>query len=187
MLGFPLGILSAAGAGGVPQTYELIETQILGSAQASVVFSNLANFNATYRHLQIRMTARLSGSTGNTQSLLRLNSDTGSNYATHRLAGYGSAVESGANTSQTSIFVGIIPTAGNTANAFGASVIDLLDVYSTTKNKTVRSLQGVAGSTNAIELRSGFRNSTESTTSISLTSFELTYAAGSRFSLYGIR
>jgi hypothetical protein len=166
--------------------YELISTTILPSNAPSVTF-DVSSFAFTYKHLQIRMTARLSASTGITQSLLRFNGDIGSNYATHRLGGYGSTIESAANTSQTSIFVGSIPTAGITANAFAGSIIDILDPFSTTKNKTVRSLQGVAASGNAIELRSGFRISTESTTSISLTSFSDSYVAGSRFSLYGIR
>jgi hypothetical protein len=86
------------------------------------------------------------------------------------------------------LYIGLIPTANQAANAFGGSVIDILDPYSTTKNKTVRSLQGVAGATNnAIELRSGFRNNTESTTSISLTAISDNYVVGSRFSLYGIK
>jgi hypothetical protein len=57
-----------------------------------VVF-DVSTFASTYKHLQIRMTARLSASTGITTSFLRLNSDTGSNYATHFIGVYGSAVE----------------------------------------------------------------------------------------------
>jgi hypothetical protein len=55
MLGFPLGILSAAGAGGgVAGDYELISSEILGTTAASVTFSSLGDYSSTYKHLQIR-------------------------------------------------------------------------------------------------------------------------------------
>jgi hypothetical protein len=45
MLGFPLGILSAAGAGGgVAGDYELISSEILGTTAASVTFSSLGDY-----------------------------------------------------------------------------------------------------------------------------------------------
>jgi hypothetical protein len=77
----------------------------------------------------------------------------------------------------------------DTANSFGAAVLDVLDPYSTTKNKTLRCLQGVrAGTGPAIELRSGFWNNTASITSIVFTpETSGSFVSGSRFSLYGIR
>lgn len=48
MLGFPLGILSAAGAGGVVAgDYELISTQILAATTNSVTFTSLGDFAST--------------------------------------------------------------------------------------------------------------------------------------------
>jgi hypothetical protein len=61
MLGFPLGILSAAGAGGggpLASDYELISTQILTSPQSSITFSSLGTYSSTYKHLQVRAVAR---------------------------------------------------------------------------------------------------------------------------------
>jgi hypothetical protein len=182
----PFGILSAAGIG---SDYELIESQILGSTAASITFSSLATYSGVYKHLQIRMTARMTGSSGFAHSLVRFNADTGNNYAHHRLGGYGSnPVESGASTSQNHIYAGSIMTSNQAASSFSGSVIDILDPFSTSKNTTVRSLQGAPGGTNNnIELRSGAWFNTASVTTISLTPVSDNYSIGSRFSLYGIK
>jgi hypothetical protein len=177
----PFGILSAAGAGvGVAGDYELIETSILTSSASSVTFSNLGTYSSTYKHLQIRQVAR---ATTNTTSRIRLNGDTGTNYARHVLLGNGSTVGSFAATSA-SAMGGI--TVVNTANVFSGGITDILDAYSTTKNTTIRQLSGVA--TTEINLFSGVYLNTASISSITILldgagSFEV----GSRFSLYGIR
>jgi len=180
-----LGIFSAAGAG-VGGTYELISSTILGSSQPSVTFSNLADFSSTYKHLQIRAVTRSNTSGGAGPMEVRLNGDTGANYAWHRLGGYGSnPVQSGASTSATFMGVGLVPYSDAPANAFAGSIIDILDAYSTTKNKTARSLAGLP---NVIELRSGAWFNTASITSIQLKpDGSETFAIGCRFSLYGIR
>jgi hypothetical protein len=185
---FPLGILSAAGAGGVAGDYELIETNILGSNQASIVFSSLGTYSSTYKHLQIRATVRDTRS-GESASILyaRLNGDTGSNYASHLLRGTGSAVQSfslGASTSFA--WASEIVGATGTTNAYAGIVIDILDAYSTSKNKTWRTLGGMAQATNIINLVSGFRMNTEAISSITLLGAG-DLVAGSRFSLYGIK
>jgi hypothetical protein len=177
---FPLGILSAAGAEVAGPAYELIESTILTGTQASITFSNLGTYSSTYKHLQIRATHKSSSS--DDFFLLRFNGDTGSNYAWHQLGGEGSVVFSGGATSQTAITAGQNPS--TTASRFAATVIDLLDVYSTTKNKTIRLLTGNAD-VNKVILRSGVFLSTASTTSLTLSVTNFT--AGSRFSLYGIK
>ena len=174
-----LGIFSAAGAGGAvaASSYELIETQILTGNQASITFSSLGTYSSTYKHLQIRASAK---STQYDNMFMRLNGDTGSNYAYHRLIGSGSAVSSLASTSQTSMVCGIHDQEST------PNVIDLLDVYSTTKNKTIRSIYGVAPTT--IRFNSGLWMSTASLTSILLLpTTTLNFTSGSRFSLYGLK
>jgi hypothetical protein len=181
---FPLGILSAAGAGGVAGDYELINTQILGSNQPSITFSSLGTYSSTYKHLQIRATVRTDRAGAADGGIIRFNGDTGANYAHHILAGDGSSVNSFANTSQTQMVS--LGGVGNTAaaNAFSAAVVDILDAYSTTKNKTLRSLHGVT----SINLSSGVRLNTVSLTSIELgPQLGTNFLTGSRFSLYGIR
>jgi hypothetical protein len=181
-----LGIFSAAGAGGVGGTYELIETSIVsGSSTTTVTFSNLGTYSSTYKHLQIRGVAKPAS---NANTYLRVNGDTGNNYAWHELFTYepATSVQSAGSTSQNHIKA-IYADGTGTANSFGAGVIDILDSYSTTKNKSVRILTGTTDDV-FITLRSGLWNSTASITSLTLTTSDgSNLVAGSRFSLYGIR
>jgi hypothetical protein len=180
-----LGIFSAAGAGGVQGDYELIETVILTSNQASVTFSNLGNYSSVYKHLQIRSLARNTRAETADGLYINLNAST-TGYANHSLVGNGSAVSSSAETSQAQMTLASITSANSAANNFAASVIDLLDAYSTTKNKTLRGFSGLTDR-NLVQLNSGLWNNTASVTSIKLQSFAGNLVTGSRFSLYGIR
>lgn len=179
----PLGFLASSG-GGVDTDFELIETQVLGSGAGSVIFTNLGTYSFTYRHLQIRATMKTNHANPWEIGQIRLNGDSGSNYATHTLAGNGSSVVSNASASATSM---AYFTAGNTTtSAFGGLVIDILDAYSTTKNKTLRMFSGSASV--EIRLSSGVWLNTASTTSATLSPiFGTSILAGSRFSLYGIK
>jgi hypothetical protein len=181
----PFGVLSAAGAGGgVAGDYELIASEILGSTQASITFSNLGDYSSTYKHLQIRYAARGNGSS--TGTLLRFNGDTGNNYARHLLyaSGSGGVVSSLNGTSTSGAWAGSVFGTGATANAFAAAVVDVLDVYAT-KNKTIRTLE--ARPNEWVALNSGLWMNTASVTSITLLPDGASFIAGSRFSLYGIK
>jgi hypothetical protein len=178
---FPLGILSAAGAGGVAPIpdFDLLETQILGSTQASVVFSSLGAYSPTYKHLQLRVVYTDSSSASN----LRFNGDSGSNYSIHQLFADGTSTGSGGASSQTSLF---LPITTNSSTEFGAYITDILDFSSTTKNKTVKSFGGFATAGGYILIRSGAYLSTSAVTSISIIGVG-GLLTGSRFSLYGIK
>jgi hypothetical protein len=185
---FPLGILSAAGGGVVASDYELIETQILGSAQASVTFSSLGIYSSTYKHLQIRSTSRLTVTgSGVTVQTIRFNGDAGSNYSRHSLQGNGSSVSSGAVANATAGLSGYNFNEGEVG--FSGNVCEILDAFSTTKNKTGRFLGGGAGASNRfIGLYSFAWYNTSAVSSIVIADSDgSNYAAGSRFSLYGIR
>jgi hypothetical protein len=175
----PLGILSSAGGGF--GTYELIESQILGSNSGSITFSSLDTYASVYKHLQIRMVTKLSQSSTATDQLMRFNGVTSTSYSGHRLLGNGSSVSSDSRASSSSAFIGFVD-----GDQFTAAVIDVLDVYAT-KNKTVRCLLGAHGFAKEIMLTSGLFNSTAAITSITLFPVVYNYLAGSRFSLYGIR
>jgi hypothetical protein len=180
-----LGIFSAAGAGGVQGDFELISTTLISSNTASVVF-DVSSFASTYKHLQIRATARSGQTVSGEYINVRLNGAT--SYWHHGLEGNGSSVTSyGAST--TSMAMAQVARGDSTASSFGAGVIDILDPFSTTKNKTLRGLGGIAisGTTN-IALRSGSWASTDAVTSITCLPFSAdNWVSGSRFSLYGIR
>jgi hypothetical protein len=181
----PLGILGASGGG---ETYELIATEILGSAAASVTLSSIPQ---DYKHLQLRITARTSRTfSGNSIDVytLRLNS---SNATTgHALVSGGGSVSS-----FVSVYSGFPPSVSSPAtnsSIFGGAVIDILDYTNTTKNRVARSFTGHHMTNNGngdvgnIALFSNLYLSTEATNSVRVSSFA-PYLAGSRFSLYGIR
>jgi hypothetical protein len=183
----PLGFLASSG-GGVDSSYELIQTYILGSSAADITFSSLATYSSSYKHLQIRYVTRSTRAAGADNLAVRLNGVTGGSYSHHRLYGDGSSVASYAGSSATYILGD--STTGNTATsgAFSAGVIDILDAYSSTKNKTVRILCGhsVSGA-QAIELVSGGFYSTDSITSAQIYALTGSLAANTRMSIYGIK
>jgi hypothetical protein len=187
----PFGVLSAAGAGVVGGDYELIATEILGTATSSVTFSSLATYASTYKHLQVRYTARTTGAFVATGGIgIQLNSDTGNNYATHTLTGNGASVASSAFTSQAFVFVGFAAANLAASNIFGTAVFDILDAYSSSKNKTIRSLTGghFASDNRSIALRSGLWLNTDAITTLRIDARDSSdFVAGSRFSLYGIK
>ena len=182
----PLGVLAVAGAGGgggAAGAYEWLETISVGTAVASVEFTNVnSNYGSTYQHLQVRLTGR--SSQNEQRSRMRLNGDSGQNYATHLLFAGGSSVNSAAGTN---FNVMSLNMNDDQANVFGAGIVDLLDAFETTKNKTIRHLGGIAGTTNEIALTSGVWLNTAAITTITLRVDSGNYEVGSRFSLYGLR
>jgi len=188
-----LGILNsqAAGAGGAG-AYDLLETTELTSSASSVSFTGLGSYS-DYKHLQIRYTARTTANAGASWGILRFNSDSGSNYSRHNLTGNGSSVYSQSGTSKTSTDGAFwVAGNGNTAGSFGAGVIDILDFSNTSKYSTIRALSGIqssSGNTDTIiQLGSSAWLNTAAITSILFAETSGNdYAAGSRFSLYGIR
>jgi len=173
-------------AGAVPSNEYLIDTRLLESTTASITFDNLAQYAGVYKHLQIVMTTRMSASANISFMYIQLNSDTGANYTRHGMWGNGSTVQNYAiaNTS----FVAIPDTSAATspANSFGAAIVDILDAYSTTKNKTIRTLGGYTGGQNQIQLSSGVWRNTAAVSSITITGSGSSAVSGSRFSLYGV-
>jgi hypothetical protein len=171
---------------GFDSDYELITTTVLTTDTASVTFSNLGDYSSTYKHLQVRYAARSARAVSATTTVMRFNSDTGSNYRSHNLFGNGSSVISD-TTSATYMLAGITFGASATANAFNGAVVDILDPYSSSKNTTIRTLAGISSS--FVTFTSAFWNNTASITSITLLDESLSsnLVTGSRFSLYGIK
>ena len=185
----PLGFWAASGGGaaGVP-AFDLLEQRVLDSAESSVTFSSLSTYAADYQHLQIRAVVR-SNSTGGTSSTLIFNSDSSASYSIHTLHGNGSAVDSDGYTSITyaAPFINIA-IATSPSNAYRAGIIDILDPFETTKNTTLRVLEGgPAGTGSEIRLNSGAYLKTDAVGSVTIGLESSTYTIGSRFSLYGIK
>lgn len=168
----------------IPGAYELISSTVLTSSAASVSFSGIVG---TYKHLQIRYTAKTSVNA--TTLKLQFNSDTSALYDMHHLLANGTSVISdfyGANQTFIELVHGI--DGSSSSSAFVSYVGDILDYASTSKNKTIRSLHGGApGANNRIILTSGLYRNTAAISSITFTPVTASLQIGSRFSLYGIK
>ena len=181
-----LGILNSQVEATAAGAFDLLETTVLGSTTTTVTFSNLNNYS-DYKHLQIRMSVRdATSGTGQDSLRIRLNSDTASNYTHAYFRGTGSAGQSNYSTSQTSITIALsfIPRSGETSQAFGSGILDILNFGSSTNKTTVRlfagSYPGQVGS------GWGHWNTTDAVTSITLSEGSTNgFISGSRFSLYG--
>jgi hypothetical protein len=181
-----LGIIASQNYPRITNSYESIQTYTLGSSQSSVTFSSIPS---TFKHLQIRAMARVTGAVVQSGTKLQFNSDTGANYSYHTLYGTGaSAIAYGeANTNQS--FMDKFAGASASSNVFGAIVCDILDYTSTDKFKTSRSLGGVDNNgSGVIHLASGAWRNTNAITSITLSPFDgSSYVQYSSFALYGVK
>ena len=194
MIGAITAGLYGTGVPPVTNSYESIQTVTLGSSASSISFTSIPS---TYKHLQIRLMGQSDRATVARDGLrMRLNSDTGSNYAWHWLQGDGSSASATATTSTDKIITGeVCTTAGPGGVTFAAGVIDLLDYTSTSKNKTVRFLVGdetngvIAGTPNPLTFGSGvWLNSGTAVSTITFTPNNGTnFTTNTRFALYGIK
>jgi hypothetical protein len=165
--------------------YQSIATTTVGvGGQATITFSSIP---ATYKHLQIRAIARGSSGAADAQNVMRFNSDSGTNYAFHRLYGDGATASSGASITQTAAMAGINLGSGGLANTFAITICDILDYANTNKNKTVRTLTGFdANGSGNIYLWSNVWLSTTAISTITITTSQTPFAQYSHFALYGI-
>ena len=156
-----------------------------GSA-TSVTFSDIPQ---NYAHLQIRGIARnTAAGSGDYDMLMRYNSDSGTNYARHRLYGSGASAAADASTSTTYAHGGLILGGGASANLFGTFVADILDYSNTSKYTTSRFLAGYdANGSGYIFFGSSLWMNTAAVTSITLSTASGNLANYSTFSLYGIK
>ena len=170
----------------LPGSYESIATSTITSGSSNTVtFSSIPQ---TYKHLQIRSIARSSSGIWN---YLLFNSDTTqANYYAHELAGNGSVAYSNAYPSGSNpIGIQLFVTYGYT-DVFSEQVIDILDYTSTSKNKTVRCINGWDNNANGeIRLTSGLWSATPTAvTSLTLKCGSANaYQVNSTFALYGIK
>jgi hypothetical protein len=165
---------------------------------ASVTFAGIPT---GYTHLQIRILTRGTGSGGYPTSVpITLNGDTTSgNYYFHHLSGNGASASSSSGAGYATNTLMSIPNAANTASAYSAGIIDILDYASITKAKTIRSLNGVDLNNSSgfpysgsIYLASMMWNPSTPTaiTSITFTAdptYSVNFAQYSSFALYGVK
>lgn len=172
------------GAANVPSNEYLIQTAITSNNATQVVF-DVNGLGSQFRHL--RLVTSVKGSGGLDGYNLQFNGDAGSNYAFHLLYAYGDgSVLSTSGTSRTFFSIGLGADSSE-AGVFHASDVDILDAFSSTKNKTARILIAASGvNWQFVQLRSGLWMNTAALTSIRVYPNSGTFANGSRISLYGV-
>lgn len=178
MLNTVFGTLSS-GVAASTNSYESIATVTASGGETSLSFSSIPS---TYTHLQIR---GISSNASDQATLMRFNSDTGSNYSWHVL--YGNGTSAGA-ASGTSASVMYFLYSSATSSIFGATVTDILDYASTSKYKTLRALSG--NDTNGagdMTLYSGLWQSTSAINGITIFPASGNFRQYSSFALYGIK
>lgn len=182
MLNSLVGIIASSGGAAAAGAYESIASAT-PTGTNTVTFSSIPS---TYTSLQIRLST-LTASDGGSL-LLQLNGDTGNNYARHNLRGNGSAASAGGLASTNRILLD--SGAVGTFTTFPmVSIIDIQDYAATTRNKTVRLIQGVDNnSSGEVILVSGLWMNTAAVTSATVSVLGgINYAAGTTIALYGIK
>lgn len=178
-----LGIFASANQSAAATSYESIATVTVGSGGAASV--DFTSISSTYSHLQIRHINSAGSSSGTDSLLIRLNSDSGSNYTYHVLYGNGTSALASAATSQTSAAVS---QASLSSTIFAGGIIDILDYANTNKYKTLRGLSGVDfNGSGVIALESSVWMNTAAVTSINIRRNGANLNQYSHFALYGIK
>ena len=181
-----LGILDSGAAAGGGTAYESIATATGTGSSGSITFSSIP---ATYKHLQVR--CNFFGTAYNTPvTTVRLNGDTGSNYAWHNMRGTGTSVV--ANSGASAVNMRLMPGSPDIDTNYGhVAIIDVIDYASTTKNKTMRAMAGTDGSSyfaaGLIGLGSGHWRNTNAVTSLTIFMDSGNFSTNSTFALYGIK
>jgi hypothetical protein len=171
--------------------YDSIATVTVGSGGSSSV--SFTSIPSTYTHLQLRILGRGNRTSYDTESfVLRANSDSGANYATHQLVAVASSVLASGSASTTGASIGRFPSNSITANVFGVAVVDILDYANTNKYKTIRNLGGIEDNDVSGLAELGVYSSLWMNTS-AISSLTFTSGGGtlitqySSFALYGIK
>ena len=193
----PLGILATSGAG--PQIgYQLLTTALVTSDVNSVDFTNLSIYNS-YQHLQLRISHKYSDQIGVAFATYRIffNNDTAANYNGHYFTANANFNNPTITASSYTTFNHIFPgqSMGNNQAQFSTSIIDILDPFETTKNKTIRSLSGgVNANISNVQRESNvglWSGAWRNTAAISSIHFQFDagqkWMNGTRVSLYGLR
>jgi hypothetical protein len=190
MLNSLVGIIASSGGAAGGGAYESIATATGTGSSGTITFSSIPS---TYTSLQVRAISKTSTvADGVNSSLIRLNGDSGNNYAYHTLYGDGTTVSAQGVATQSSgaIYYSSVLSGTNNTNMVGTLILDLHDYASTSRYKTLRTLGG--GETNGngtsyVALTSSLWQSTAAVSSISFITVSGNWTTQTQFALYGIK
>ena len=163
----------------MPKTYEPIATYTISSAQSNYTFTAIPG---TYTDLFLVAAYQTSGTATFLGCSIRFNGDTASNYSTTWMRGTGSSANSSRNSSQSAI-----SSFQDSSGTWSNGLINVQNYANTTTFKTV--LQRCNNPSGIVEANVAlWRKTPEAITTILYTSTNgANYAAGSTFTLYGIK
>ena len=151
---------------------------------ASITFAGIPT---GYKHLQIRAVGK-STTTSDQDLNWRYNGDTGANYSIHYLLGMGTAAFAAGAGSNTFIRTNSFLPRSTYTSMYGATVIDILDYSSSSKNKTSRHLTGSDNNgSGQVVFDSGCWYNTAPITSILFYPGSGNFAEYTTIALYGVK
>jgi hypothetical protein len=169
-------------------SYDALATYTVPSGGvSSITFAGLPT-GGQYTHLQIRISSKTTNAANEGVFQLTFNGDTNANYSNHNLSGYGTGTEANAWANASYMRAGWT-SGNNTASVYGATIIDVLDFASVSKNKTMRSLTGYDNNGNSqILLVSGaWYNSSTAVNQMTFTPLSGSFAQYTNISIYGVK
>lgn len=171
----------------MPATYQLIGSNTLTTPTASVTFSSIPQ---TYTDLVLKMTLRAeSPNPAGDRIKVVFNGSSSSIYSATNILGSGSSGFGSSNLSnQTFLTLRYTNEDGMTANSFGIAEL-YIPSYTSSNNKPMGGISvQETNITNArMSATAGLFRSSSAISSIELLPFELNWASGSSFDLYGIK
>jgi hypothetical protein len=164
----------------MPKTYEPIQTTTLTGNQTTVTLTSIPG---TYTDLVLVINAK---NDTLTNSEIRFNSDSTTNYSMTALFGDGSTAQSVIETSTAQASIDYISYLYTTDFAY-SNVIQIMNYSNTTTYKTFLARANSAAS--GVDLIAGLWRQTAAITSLSIltTTGTRNFASGSTFTLYGIK
>lgn len=168
----------------MPTTYEPISTQTLVGTSSAVTFSSISG---SYTDLVVVVS--VNATTGGPLTRIRFNGDTGTNYSWTALNGNGSTAASTRAASQTQGYLCSYSTIPIAANTFSTMIASIQNYSNSTTYKTCISRAATQGAPtyNGAEAVVSLWRNTDAITSIEIAPTSSTFAAGSTFTLYGIK
>ena len=163
-----------------PSSYESIAT-LSGNGVSTITFSSIPQ---TYKSLQIRAITK---SSNFSDVGVRFNGVTTTSYYSHWLTGNGSTASASGGAGNRMLSLISTPDLSHTGH--GVAILDVIDYASTTKNKVIRSFNGLdRNGAGQIYLSSGALFNTSAISSITI--YETggrTWTTGTSFALYGVK
>jgi len=183
-----LGILAQSGGAPLaPSSYESIASATGTGSSGTITFATVPS---GFKHLQIRGIGRSTRANVNSNMYVGFNGDTTTaNYYGHYIYGDGTDDGAGAKIGAQTINAAWLTGSTALADTYTAFVIDILDYDSTSKNKTLRSLQGydLNGSGVSVFMSGVWLNSSNAISSIEITDPLGNFTSLTKIALYGIK